>query len=243
MTEKLRGFAGFAAGKQPTTTIPNLFFSDLLPILDDLAELKVTLHLFWLIGRKQGALRYTRLAELLKDERLKSGLASEAIAGEDALRAALERAVARGTLLHVTVHRAETAEEWYMVNSAAGREVLAKLQDGELDLLADQAEDVQLQMERPTIFVLYEQNIGMLTPMMSEDLREAERRYPAAWIADAFHEAVAANKRSWKYVQAILERWRKEGRGTTRGQEHAPEDAEGRLRYYVPEGYEDLIEH
>jgi DnaD/phage-associated family protein len=239
----MRGFAGFSAGKQPATPIPNLFFSDLLPVIDDLAELKVTLHLFWLIGRKRGALRYARLDELLKDEQLLGGLVTESVSGEEVLRGALERAVARGTLLHVTVQRGEASEEWYMVNSPAGREVLNKLRYSDLDLLADISEDLQLQMERPTVFVLYEQNIGMLTPMIAEELREAERTYPAAWIADAFREAVTANKRSWKYIQAILERWSKEGRGARLGRGEVPEDAEGRLRYYVPEGYEDLIEH
>jgi DNA replication protein len=243
MTEKMHGFAGFPAGKQPTTAIPNLFFSDLLPLVDDLAELKVTLHLFWLIGRKRGALRYARLAELLKDGRFMAGLVTESATGEEVLRGALERAVARGTLLHVTVQRGETSEEWYMVNSPAGRDVLNKLQDGDLDLLADMSEDLQLQMERPTIFVLYEQNIGMLTPMIAEELRDAERHYPAEWITDAFREAVSGNKRSWKYVQAILERWRTEGRGARRGKGDVPEDAEARRRRYIPEGYEDLIEH
>jgi DNA replication protein len=243
MTEKMHGFAGFPAGRQPATAVPNLFFSELLPLVDDLAELKVTLHLFWLIGRKRGALRYARLTELLKDVQLITGLVTEPDTGEEVLRGALERAVARGTLLHVTVHRGEAAEEWYMVNSPAGREVLNKLRDGDLDLLADASEDLQLQMERPTIFVLYEQNIGMLTPMIAEELREAERQYPAEWIADAFREAVSGNKRSWKYVQAILERWRIEGRGASRGRSEVPEDAEARRRYYVPEGYEDLIEH
>ena len=243
MTEKMQGFAGFPAGKLPTTAIPNLFFSDLLPLVDDLAELKVTLHLFWLIGRKRGALRYARLAELLKDERFISGLVTESARGEEVLRGALERAVARGTLLHVTVHRSEADEEWYMVNSPAGREVLTKLRDGDLDLLADASEDLQLQMERPTIFVLYEQNIGMLTPMITEELREAERQYPAEWIADAFREAVTGNKRSWKYIQAILKRWSDEGRGARRVGSEVPEDAEARRRRYIPEGYEDLIEH
>ena len=74
MRDKMHGFAGFPSGKLPATSIPNLFFSELLPLVDDLAELKVTLHLFWLIGRKRGALRYARLGELLKDERLLRGL-------------------------------------------------------------------------------------------------------------------------------------------------------------------------
>lgn len=242
MSEPMQGFPGFPAGKLAVTPIPNLFFSDLLPLVDNLAELKVTLHLFWLIGRKAGALRYARLDELLKDERLLTGLAASTIAGEIALRDALERAVARGTLLRLTVQRAGLTEEWYMVNSANGREVVEKLRAGELDVLADTAEDIQLQMERPPIFVLYEQNIGLLTPMIANELRDAEKHYPADWIADAFREAVTLNKQNWKYVRAILERWRTEGRsGSSRSD--MPADAEARRRYYVPEGYEDLVEH
>ncbi|MCX7670566.1 MAG: DnaD domain protein [Anaerolineae bacterium] len=239
----MEGFAGFPAGKLPVTPIPNLFFSDLLPLIDHLAELKVTLHLFWLIGRKTGALRYARLDELLKDDRLLAGLGGTRAEAEAALRDALERAVARGSLLHLTVQRAGATEEWYMVNSANGREVVARLRAGELDVLADSAEDVQLQVERPPIFVLYEQNIGLLTPMIANELRDAEKHYPAEWIADAFREAVAMNKRNWKYVRAILERWRTEGKDAGRRAAAVPEDAEARKRYYVPEGYEDLIEH
>ena len=51
MTDPMQGFAGFPAGKLPTTPVPNQFFSELLPLVDNLVELKVILHLFWLIGR------------------------------------------------------------------------------------------------------------------------------------------------------------------------------------------------
>jgi DnaD/phage-associated family protein len=250
----MQGFAGFPAGKLATTPVPNQFFSELLPLVDNLAELKVILHLFWLIGRKTGTLRYARLDELLKDRRLLDGLAAAAPAtrggrgaaqadGEALLRDGLERAVARGALLHITVQRGAMAEEWYTVNSANGREVLEKLRGGELDLLADLGEDVQLQSERPPIFVLYEQNIGLLTPMIAEELRDAEKTYPADWIADAFREAVELNKRSWRYVVRILERWRTEGRGDRASNGASGETAEARKRYYVPEGYEDVVEH
>ncbi len=172
---------------------------------------------------------------------LLGGLAASPLAGEAILRDALERAIARGTLLHLTVQREGATEEWYMVNSANGREVIERLRAGELDVLADVTEDVQLQVERPPIFVLYEQNIGLLTPMIANELRDAERHYPADWIADAFREAVTMNKRSWKYVAAILERWRAQGKDTGRSKTEILDDAEARKRYYVPEGYEDLI--
>ncbi len=241
---QMAGFAGFAAGKQPTTAVPNAFFSELLPLVDDLAELKVTLHLFWLIGKKRGLLRYARLSELEQDADLLAGLATANRMGADALNDALERAVARGALLHTRVERAggET-EEWYMVNSANGREVLERLRAGDLDLLADVAEDVQLQIERPVIFVLYEQNIGMLTPMIADELREAERRFPADWIADAFREAAVMNKRNWKYVLAILERWRVDGRRDLVSKQAPAETEEASRRRRVLEDLEDIIEH
>ena len=249
MKDQMQGFSGFPAGKLATTPVPNQFFSELLPLVDNLAELKVILHLFWLIGRKTGTLRYARLDELLRDRRLLDGLATAhrgtaSTSGEAALRDGMERAVARGALLHVTVQRAGAAtEEWYMINSANGREVLEKLRGGELDLLADLGEDVQLQSERPPIFVLYEQNIGLLTPMIAEELRDAEKTYPADWIADAFREAVELNKRSWRYVLRILERWRTEGRGDRAPSGSPTETTADRKRLYVPKGYEDIVEH
>lgn len=230
----MQGFAGFPAGKLATTPVPNLFFSELLPLVDNLAELKVILHLFWLIGKKRGKLRYARLDELLRDRLLLAGLATPKLSDEAVLSDALERAVARGALLHTTVERGGAAEEWYMINSANGREVLERLAAGELDLLADLGEDVQLQTERPTIFVLYEQNIGMLTPMIADELRDAERHFPAEWIADAFREAVKANKRSWRYVLRILERWRVEGRGAGPRPSDLVQDAEALRQRYKP---------
>jgi DNA replication protein len=236
MSEQMQGFPGFPAGKMATTPVPNLFFSELLPLIDNVAELKVVLHLFWLIGKKRGNLRYARLDEMLHDHRLLDGLATVKQSGEGVLRDALERAVARGALLHTEVMRDRETEHWYMINSANGREVLERLQSGELELLGESGEDIQLQTERPTIFVLYEQNVGMLTPMIADELRDAERHFPAEWIADAFRQAVLNNKRSWKYVLAILERWRTEGRGGTRQDVQArgydvPEEDKGIVKY------------
>ena len=65
----------------------------------------------------------------------------------------------------------------------------------------------------PNEFALYEQNVGMLSPMIAYALREAEELYPAEWITDAIGEAVRQNIRSWRYISRILERWEHEGRG------------------------------
>lgn len=62
------------------------------------------------------------------------------------------------------------------------------------------------------IFALYEHNIGIITPLIGEELKEAANLYPPQWIEEAFREAAMLNKRSWRYVARILERWASEGK-------------------------------
>src|SRR5574337_591653 len=78
---------------------------------------------------------------------------------------------------------------------------------------------VVLETERPNIFALYEQNIGMLPPLLAEELREAAETYPPEWIEEAFRLAVQQNKRRWSYIRAILKRWHSDGKGE---QEYGP---------------------
>jgi DnaD/phage-associated family protein len=71
---------------------------------------------------------------------------------------------------------------------------------------------LDLSLDQPNIFQLYEQHIGPLTPMIADTLREAERIYPADWIEEAIRLAVENNVRRWRYVDAILRRGQEEGR-------------------------------
>ena len=60
-------FAGFPSGKNPYVPVPEVFFTVLLPEIEDMAELKVTLHLFWLLAQKKGDPRCVSDRELLAD--------------------------------------------------------------------------------------------------------------------------------------------------------------------------------
>jgi len=204
------GFAGFPEGKADPTPIPAGFFSDLLPAIDDLGELRLTLYAFWALARKPAARRYLRLEELASDRLLMQSYGG-AIAGADArLAEALERCVARGTLL--LVRSEDGAEELYFLNTPRGRAAAAGLARGDWKPGGESAAPVELMLDRPNLFNLYEQNIGPLTPMIAERLREAEAAYPAAWIEDAIRIAVENNVRKWTYVQAILDDWGQRGR-------------------------------
>ena len=234
----MKGFLGFPDGKQPYTPVPDLFFSELLPEIDHLGELKVTLYIFFLLTQQKGQRPCTSGEELASDQRLLDGLASPAISSEEALRDALERAVARRTLLRVTAGEDASRRDWYFVNSEKGRQAVDDLLAGKW-MPAESGEQVRLQVQRPNIFILYEQNIGPLTPLLAEELGEAADTYPASWIEDAFREAVELNKRSWRYIQRILERWAAEGKTDETSRRGDERDR----RRYIEGKYADIIEH
>jgi DNA replication protein len=243
----MTGFTGFPSGKNPYVPVPEVFFTELLPEIEDTAELKVTLHLFWLLAQKQGNPRCVSDRELRADTVLLRGLKRQGDPrpAEERLRLGLEQAVARGTLLRIylrllsEVSGEEEVIGWYFFNTARSRKVVQELQGAEIAPVSLLTRDeqlaqvvgvgveqqmssgyngrldsarVQVQVERPNIFVLYEQNIGLLTPMIANQLEDAADRYPADWIEAAFSEAVQRNKRNWKYISAILRRWETEGR-------------------------------
>ena len=235
----MKGFAGFPAGKQPNVPVPQLFFTELLPEMDNLAELKLTLHIFWLLAHasaKKGGRPCVSYEELVADHRLLDGLDSPGLSPEESLRDALERAVARGTLLRVTQ---AGGADWYFANTEKGRQGVSDLLAGKWTP-GEPGKPLLLQAHRPDIFVLYEQNIGPLAPLLAEQLQEAEKDYPASWIEDAFKEAAELNKRSWRYVQRILERWATQGKGDEPARRG--DDRKDRRRFIEGE-YADYIDH
>ncbi len=217
----MKGFAGFSTKRGRLVPVPDLFFTELLPQIDNLWELKVTLHLFWLLYHREGLPKAVARAELEADIDLLRSL--KTVRGprpaKDFLREGLERAVARGTLLTLTVRElGGGAQQWYFLNTPASRHALGRAEDepGQVKeaLPALPLHRVELvHVGRPNIFTLYEQNIGPLTPLVVDDLREAELEYPADWLEDAVRQAVEYNKRNWRYVRHILDRWQTEGRG------------------------------
>ncbi len=272
-------FAGFPPGKNPYTPLPETFFTAILPEIEDVGELKVTLHLFWLLYQKRGTPRCASDRELLADPLLRRTLRrlGDPRPVEERLRAALELAFARGTVLRVRVRVDGEVVTWYFFNTERSRRSVARLLDGALspeilldlegplsgldhadsdglggldatdaterdpneiadaDSLVGAASDARpaqalaqglgsgearplyhrlsVEVERPNIYTLYEQNIGLLLPLVAEELREAEEQYPWEWVEAAFREAVQQNKRKWSYIRAILKRWEIEGKG------------------------------
>jgi DnaD/phage-associated family protein len=216
--------------------VPGAVFGTLLREIDDLAELKTLLHVLRLLHQQPRPPRFVRRASLLADAGLLDALLASARAeademtGDAAVSAALDLAVARGTLLAVPVADGATEDVCYLLNTSANQRIVRQVLAGERSLgelgpIPTPREATQPDI-RPTIYELYEQNIGLLTPLLAEELREAETSFPTAWIEDAFREAVAQNKRNWRYVRRILENWTAHGRGTSGATWRRPETAQ-----------------
>jgi len=209
----MKQFTGFPA-KMEFVPLPAVFFSTLLPQISDISELKVTLYIFMALYRKKGYPRYIGRRELEGKQTLLRGLGGSNPPNE-ALRQALDMAVKRGSILHLAMDRDGIIEDIYFLNTYSDREAIARIKSGEISLTGLEVgiRDEVPSAERPDIFSLYEDNVGMLTPLIAEELMEAEKLYPDGWINEAIREAVALNKRNWRYISRILERWQQEGKG------------------------------
>jgi DNA replication protein len=228
-------FKGFPEGKVRFTRLPGPFFSDLLIQIDDLAELKVTIYCLWFVEQSEGNFRYLCRADFIQDPRFMRGLGPEP---ENKLDQALNRAVTRGTLLQTRLATENEAEPYYFLNSPRGQAAVAAINRGEWRPSGDAHHPVSLDLERPNIFRLYEENIGPITPMIRDELLDAETHYPAVWIEDAMRTAVENNVRRWRYILAILRSWQEEGRD-----EQNRGDTQKDRRRYVEGPFADFIEH
>jgi DnaD/phage-associated family protein len=116
------------------------------------------------------------------------------------------------------------------VNKTCDRERVASEVEGLVQEGILRKEGEYFILPEANIFSLYEENIGMLTPILAEKLKEAEKVYPYSWIEEAFGEAIAHGARKWSYIQAILERWKRDGK-VVRGTKKADPDKYIRGKY------------
>ncbi|MYB41376.1 MAG: DnaD domain protein [Chloroflexi bacterium] len=208
-------FPGFVA-RGVATTLPAQFFAELLPLIDDEAELRVTLYALYAIGRRKGTLRAVRVSQLASEEPLRRALAG--CGGDAALTPSIERAVARGSLLTLDLEDGDTL---CFMNSAAGRRNRERLRSGALkpppgvSIAAPREQRGAIEVDAPAR--VYEQEIGALTPEITDALDAAAERWPADWIVRALRLAARHNVRRWAYAESILRRWEAEGVGEEGG--------------------------
>ncbi len=112
-------FEGFPEGKISFTRIPGQFFSELLPQIDHLGELKVTLYALWQLDRMGGEVRYLQEHDFLEDDIFMLGMGSNPQDAQAALKESLAQAVQRGTFLRAAV-KLDQELSLYFFNTSRG---------------------------------------------------------------------------------------------------------------------------
>jgi DnaD/phage-associated family protein len=219
---------GFPAGVS-FTPVPSPLLGHLLAQISDASELRVTLRFIWLASQAKAPPRVVRLDELAADRVIAGALGLSGAELAAAVRRAVDAAVARGTLAACPT---ADGREGYVLNTEPERRAVARLMDagGAPPTGRPAAEPARPAAEPPNIYIEYEENIGPLTPMAGELLKQAALSFPEEWIREAIHIAVANNARNWKYVSAILDRWASEGKAREQPGRDIQEDRLGPYR-------------
>jgi DNA replication protein len=209
-------FKGFPTRMQ-FTPVPNIVFSSLFPQITDIVELKVLFHVFEILYPKKGSVKYFTVNDLLA----RAGQIGGPESSPEKITGAVHSLIQKGAIIPFSVTRNGAAEEIYLLNNQTNKLNLERIRSGEISLPELKPEkSMPVALPEPSdIFSLYEQNIGMLTPLIADELKEAGKQYPESWIKDAIKEAAESNKRNWKYIAWILSHWSTEGKdnGVYRG--------------------------
>jgi len=200
-------FTGFNTDEESLIGIPDNFFQHAMLEIKDANLLKLILYMLWkafTVGNYQICFS---VANLMIDKTFINSLNLENKPPEVFLEDLLEDAVKAKILLEWKNNT--NAENRFFINCDAG-----KAAHGNKDNTTRSSE-ITLDQITPNIYKIYAENIGPLTPLIADALREAESSYTTEWIKEAIQIAVENNVRRWRYIESILNRWQKEGRNGT----------------------------
>ena len=196
---------------QAVIPVPVQFFSEILLDIEDEAELRVALYIWYAITRKVGGQRFVLESDIRNDPLLMNWFIHKG--GTEKLSSSINLTQKRGLFI-----RAELPNNDFVLlpNDEAGQRLLNRF-IMESEVLHDQTQPTkpsrnQSLSTRSPVAIKYEQEIGIITPSIASTLQDSESRYPMDWILDAISVAAESNARSWRYIQTVLENWHKNGR-------------------------------
>ena len=227
MSDEAPPFSGFP-GLAKATAIPNVFFSLLLPRMRAPGDLLAFLWIAKLVQEMKSETRFCSASQVWAEEGAAEAFA-EFGGGEPGLAAGLDRCVEIGALLRLDLVGENFEESIYFINNPGSRRAVGRARAGELVLRPETYVRPPQADVRPGVFRLYEENIGLITPLIGERLLAAAEEYPWEWIEDAIREAVELNRRNWRYIERILQNWMEGGRseGVARSAPPSARDARG----------------
>ena len=201
--------------------VPRSLITDILPAMTDLNELQVVLAMLRLVLEAGDVSAPFEESTIVRDRTLRDALrvVGSGNSADYRIATGLDLAVGRGVLLRFRTIEDQHERVWYTIATPEAKSAIDRMLQGESlppRSLWEGDSAPRIEPERPTVFRLYEQNIGLLSPIIADQLVRAMERYPREWIEDAIGEAVAYNRRNWRYIQRILQNWAATGRSEDR---------------------------
>ncbi|MGD9935022.1 MAG: DnaD domain-containing protein [Dehalococcoidia bacterium] len=207
MTES--DFEGFPAVGR-ATAIPHAFFTAVLPSLEAPGDLLAFLFAARLLQQRRGDAAFVSADDIWSLDGAPAAF-TRLGGGRAGLVAGLDRCVAVRALLALDLSGPGSTERIYVLNDPRSRRLIARARAGELALRPGvSVRDVPVETP-PGVFRLYEENVGTITPLIGERLLAAAEEYPQEWLERAVREAVELNRRNWRYIERVLQRWAVEG--------------------------------
>lgn len=229
MNQPVQGFP--LSDDYATTRVPNAVLGRLLSSVSDPQVIKLILRAVWLLERQNGYPRFIS-SEQLRSDRVLSMVLSDAQTFEDAL----QDAVKFGVLARVAINGVDRL----MLNTESARR--ASVEIGEVETVDDDdGWDAPAERSMPAnAFMAYEDNIGLLSPMIRENILSALEDFTDEDITRAIRIAIENESRSWSFVAGVLRRWSREGipherRDSTAGGSDDRRVPERQLRRYLEE--------
>jgi len=195
-----------------------------------------------MIETSDNAFRFLKFSHIAEDEELHSLLSLDtntapSVIKKDLIEQRLISLRNSGIIFMAPVAGNHQEDILIFLNSPRGRSAYQSIQNGDFSHYKDPIESSEWLVGKPTIFSVYEDNMGPLTPIIADELKDAETAYPEEWIREAIALAVKRNKRSWNYVESILRKWKQSGREESKSTASNKEDYKRYLKDEFSEFY------
>ncbi len=215
-----------------TTRVPNAVLGRVLSSIGDADEIKLILRAIWLLEHQRGYPRYITRDELRRDRVL-----SVALPDQSDFDRILKSATDRGVFVEVSINN----NVCLMFNTEAARRAslnTSRMTDN-LNKDDDSWETPAASTGPADAFRAYEENIGILSPMIRQSILAALEDFTDEDITHAVRIAVENESRSWSFVAGVLRRWARDGiphertDGTAGGGSKRERISQAELRRYL----------
>jgi len=236
-------FKGFSPRPDQLISLPAEFFSEILPLVNDLCTLKVILFAFNKIVSSEEQFPFLSHSSIMNDQNVLSLCGVSPEEQRSNLLKALANCCDLGVLLHAPIENSDERDILYFINSPRGQKAVEAVQAGTFSYNPVKKNAIQL-TTLPNIYRLYEENIGPLTPIIADSLSEIENEYSPEWIEAAFQEAAKSNVRNLRYIEAILKNWQEVGKNVRTNRRRSQKSSEEHdPDRYISGEFSDFIDH